>query len=183
MSSGIHRRSGRSSSSPGSLNPDAAIRHLALRVGAVLALAVLALLALAEFTELRGELAFARFYRMSELAERPLYTGDFARVVQNGSGEAELVMLFCRRNPDALSEVVVSCLFWSDSEELDPLLRLRLAEKAVGAAALAVRAAPSDYEHWLWLAHTQAALGLWDQAGLCLNRAQELAPPGEELEL
>ena len=61
------------------LELDAALRDLALRAGAVLALAVLALLALAESTELRGELAFARFYRMSELAERPLYTGDAVR--------------------------------------------------------------------------------------------------------
>lgn len=176
-------RHGRSSSSPGFLNPDTVIRHLALRVGAVAALAALAVLLLAELGELRGELAFARFLRMQQLAEKSSYPTDLAKAVRSASTEAELVMFFSQRNPDALWEVVVSSLRWSGREELDPLLRLRLGEKAVRAAALAVRAAPSDYEHWLWLAHTQAALGLWDQAGLCLNRAQELAPPGEELEL
>ncbi|GAH75522.1 unnamed protein product, partial [marine sediment metagenome] len=70
-----------------------------------------------------------------------------------------------------------------DSEELDPLLRLRLAEKAVRSAALAVRAAPSDYEPWLWLARTQASLGLWEQGERCLERAKELAPTGQRLEL
>jgi len=183
MSSGIHRRSRRSSSSPGSLNPDAAIRHLALRVGAVAALAALAVLLLAELGELRGELAFARFLRMKGLAERSRYQADLTRAVHSASAEAELVMFFSQRNPDALWEVVVSSLRWSGREELDPLLRLRLGEKAVRAAALAVRAAPSDYEPWLWLARAQAALGLWEQAQLCLKRAQALAPPGTALEL
>lgn len=147
------------------------------------ALAALVVLVLAEVTELRGELAFARFYRMKQLAEKSRYPADLTKAVQSASAEAELVMLFGGRNPDALWEVIVSCLRWSGREELDPLLRLRLAEKAMRAATLAVRAAPSDYEPWLWLARAQAALGLAEQAQLCLQRAQELAPPGMQLQL
>ena len=177
-----HHRSRRSSASALD-NPDAALRHLVIRAGAMAALVALAVLALAELSELRGELAFARFYRMKQLADKSSYPTDLTKAVRNASAEAELVMLFSKRNPDALWGIIVPCLRWSASEVLDPLLRLRLAEKATRAAALAVRAAPSDFEPWLWFARTQAALGLREHAQLCLKRAQELAPPRTKLEL
>jgi len=177
------RRSRRDPSSSRPLDPNVAIRRLLLRVGAVAVLAALVVLLLTEVTELRGELAFARFYRMEQLAEKSPYPTDFTKAVRSASAEAELVMFFSRRNPDALWEIVVSCLRWSGREELDPLFRLRLGEKAARAAVLAVRAAPSDYEPWLWLAHTQGALGLRKQAEVCLDRARTLAPPGTGLEL
>ena len=182
MISGRHRSS-RQSSSPRSLNPDDALRHFALRVGAVVTLAALVVLVLAEVTELRGELAFTRFHRMKQLAEKSRYPTSLTRAVRSASADAELVMFFSKRNPDALWEVVVTCLQWSGNEGLEPLVRLRLGEKAARAAVLAVRAAPSDYEPWFWLARTQAALGLWKQAEVCLGRAQALAPPGTRMEL
>ena len=104
-------------------------------------------------------------------------------MVRNASAEAELVMFLARGNVDALWEVAVTCLRWSADSDLDPLLRLRMGEVAVRAAVLAVHAAPADYEPWLWLARAQASLGLWEQGRLCLERAQQLAPPGMELEL
>jgi Flp pilus assembly protein TadD len=120
---------------------------------------------------------------MKRLAETSRYPTDLTRALHRASAEAELMMFFSQRNPDALWEVAVSSLRWSGREELDPLLRLRLAEKAARVAALAVHAAPSDFESWLWLARAQAALGLAEQARLCLTRAQALAPPGAALEL
>jgi cytochrome c-type biogenesis protein CcmH/NrfG len=72
---------------------------------------------------------------------------------------------------------------WSGNKELDPALCLRLGDTAVQAALLAVYAAPSDYERWVWLAYAQSVLGLKKQAEICLKRAQELAPPGKKLEL
>jgi tetratricopeptide (TPR) repeat protein len=143
----------------------------------------LTVLAFAQLTELRGELGFMRFCHLRQTAAKSRNPDEFAKAVPAASAEGELVMLFSKGNPDALLEISTSSLRWSGAEGLDPLLRLRLGEKAVRAAALAVRAAPSDYEPWLWLARTQAALGLWEQAQLCLERAQELAPPGEELQL
>ena len=140
-------------------------------------------LGLAELRELRGEFAFARFDHLRRLARTSRSVGDLTRAVENASAEAELVMLFAESNVDALEQVAVSSLWWSAEERLEPLLRLRLGEKAVRAAALAVRAAPSDYEPWLWLARTQASLGLWKQAERCLARAEELAPAGQRLEL
>ena len=92
-------------------------------------------------------------------------------------------MLFNRGSADALHTVSATCMLWSADEDLDPLLRLRLGEKGVTAAALAVRAAPSDYEPWLLLARAQASLGLWEQARKCLARAQELAPPGKAFQM
>ena len=159
------------------------VRCVLLRAGAVAVLGGLSVLGLTELTELRGELAFARFYSMEQLAEKSRTPDHLARTVRNASSEATLVILFASRNPEALWEIATSCLRWVGREELDPVLRLRLAEKAVQAAMLAVSAAPSDYDNWLWLACAHAVLGLWEQADICLNRARDLAPPGLELEL
>jgi tetratricopeptide (TPR) repeat protein len=147
---------------------------------------MLAALGFTELGEIRGELAFARFLRLKSLVEKMQASGDRSGLsgsVQGASAEAELVMLFSRANPDALRSVSVACMVWSAAGSLDPLLRLRLGETAVTAAALAVRAAPSDYEDWLLLARAEASLGLWEQAQLCLTRAQELAPPGKVLQI
>ena len=159
------------------------LRHLAVRAVASAALAAVVVLGVAELRELRGELAFARFYHLQRLAEKSRNPAELTRAVQGAFTEAESVMLFGRGNPDALWEVTVASIWWSTADDLDPLLRLRLGEQAVRAAMLAVRAAPSDYEPWLWLARAQASLGLWKQAQLCLRRAQDLAPPGKKLEL
>ena len=43
-------------------------------------------------------------------------------------------------------------LRWAARRELDPILPLILAEKAARAAALSVRAPPSDYLNWVQLA-------------------------------
>jgi hypothetical protein len=157
-----------------------------MRVGAVAGLAVLAAVSFAELRELRGELAFARFLRMRALAavaEQSSARSGLGAAVQDASAEAELVMLFARGNPDALHVVSTACRAWSADTALDPLLRLCLGEKAVTAASLAVRAAPSDYEEWLSLARAEATLGMWRQAQVCLARAQDLAPPGKVLQI
>jgi len=164
--------------SQGSLQP------LVVRACAVASLALLAALGLSVVRELRGELAFARLLRLRQLVTDAEASGDGTRVlraVQNSSAEAELVMLFARGNADALRTTAAACRTWSASKHLDPLLRLRLGEKAVTAAALAVRAAPSDYEPWLQLSRALASIGLWEQAQACLQRAQDLAPVGKLL--
>lgn len=181
MSPKKHYRSSRRSSRRQSDNSEGALRFLAVRAGAVVGLVVLIVLLIFEVSELRGELAFKRFYRLERLAEKSRDRDSLSRAVENASSEAELVMFFGKGNPDALWEITVSCLEWSGREELNPILRLRLAERAVGASALAVCAAPSDYEPWLWLARSQAVLGLASQAESALKRAQELAPPGTKL--
>ena len=158
-------------------------RHVARRVCALAALVGLTVLSVGELSELRGELAFARFWLAERMAGKSGRQAEFDRTVQGAFAEGELVMLFARANPDALWEVTGACGRWAGDDRLDPLFRLRLGEQAVRAAVLAVRAAPSDYEPWLSLARSQAAIGLWEQARRCLARAQDLAPPGMELRL
>ena len=164
-------------------SPDDTIRIPAIRIGAVIGLIVAAILAAAELTELRGELAFVRFLSFSKTANELQDSEALSRVVQETMVEADLIMTFSRRNPDALQEVTKNFLRWSLVKELDPSLRLRLAEMAVQAAMLAVCAAPSDFEPWHGLAQAHYALGLQKQANICLKRAQELAPPGMKLKI
>ena len=139
---------------------------------------MLAVLSLVEFGEFRGELAFARFRQVQKLADKTRGPTARAAVVRHASAEAELIMFLSRGNVDALWDVTAGCLQWTQDGDLDPLLRLRVGEVAHRAALLATVVAPSDYESWLWLARTHASLGLPTQSRLCLDRAQELAPPG-----
>ena len=125
------RRSRRSASQLTPEDAEAVLRHLTVRAIALAALAALVVLGLAELRELRGELAFARFYHLRRLAEKSHDPAELTRAVESASAEAELVMLFSGGNPDALWEVTVACLWWSTQEDLDPLLRLRLGEKAI----------------------------------------------------
>ena len=183
MTPKVKRKKRRSSSQRTPESAGGAVRHLLVRVGALAALALLAVVALAEFTELRGELAFARFYRLRRLAEKTRNPGELTAAVTHGSSEGNLVMLFGRGNADALWLVAGTSLHWAARQELDPVLRLALVEKAARAAALAVRAAPSDYLNWVQLARAFGSLGLAPQAELCLERAQDLAPPGGTVQL
>jgi len=166
--------------------PDGAgnpVRHLLVRLGALAALAMLAVAAFGELTELRGELAFVRFYRLRRIAEKTQTPAELSTVVTLGASEGNLVMQFSRGNADALWLVAGTSMRWAARQELDPKLTLILTEKAVRASALAVRAAPSDYLNWLQLARAFASIGLEPQADRCLERAQELAPPGEVVTL
>jgi len=183
MKSKKHYKNSRFSASSGPHNPEAGLRYFGVRAGALAALSALIVLAIFEVRELRGELAFRRFYRLEQAADKCRGRETFSRVVKRALSEGELVMLFGKRNPDALWEVSAASLRWSQEEKLHPVLRLRLAENAVSSAALAVQAAPSAYEFWFLLARAEASLGLAGQAEMALKRAQELAPPGRKLRL
>lgn len=159
------------------------VGHLVIRLAAVVCLTAVVLLGFGELGEMRGELAFARFHRLQRLAARPLSKGQLEITIENASAEADLVMLFSRRNPEALTSVSAACQTWVSRKELDHVLRLHLADKAVQTAALAVHAAPSDYYAWLRLASAQAGYGLWEGAQVSMARAQDLAPPGKRLRL
>jgi hypothetical protein len=174
---GSARRAEETSHSP------AARRRTVLRVGALASLALVASLTLVELGELRGALAFERFYRLSLLTPKLHDGGELEAAVRNGTGEGDLVMLLARRDPDALWTVSATCLTWAGREELDPVLRLNLADAAVGAGALAVQASPSNYENWLQLARAFRGVGLLDQANACLERAGRLAPRAMKVEL
>ncbi len=152
-----------------------------LRLAAAAALAGLGVLCLAQLDEFRGELAFARFMQLRRYAERTGRARERNAAVSRASSEAVQVMQDAHRNPRALREVAEACLGWSGGAGVEPGLRLRLAERAARAAALSVRAAPSDFVTWRQLARALFALGLTREAAAALDRAQELAPPGQEL--
>lgn len=151
-----------------------------MRLCALVALAAVAVLAGTQLGDLRGELAFARFHRLVRLAKESSGPEELGRTVAEASVEADLVMHFADGDADALWNVAVACLSWAGERQLDPILRLRMAQRAVRAAAMQVIAAPADCEAWVLLARAHAALGLEDQADACLKRAQELAPPGKK---
>jgi hypothetical protein len=136
-----------------------------------------------ELGALRGELAFRRFLRLGVLAQRVGETAALEATVRNGAAEGDLVMELARGDPEALWSVSATSIRWAGRPELDPLLRLNVADTSVSAAALAVRAAPSNYENWLQLARAFRGIGLGQQARDCLARARAFAPRGLEVEL
>ena len=157
-----------------------------LRTAALLLLAALVPLSAAELSELRGELAFTRFWRLHRMLramEEVPDPGSSTALARTAATEADLVMRFARGNPEALRLLSVACLQWAGGQAGTPLIRLQMAERGVSASALAVVAAPSDYELWLGLARACASLGMWGQADTFLTRARELAPPGRALTL
>ena len=156
------------------------LRRLLYKAVAAVGLLVLAWLALAEWSELRGELAFARFLHFQSLAQECVNREERAGALEQALAETEVIMTCCQRNPDALQEVAKRSLRWLREKDMDPVLCLRMAETAVQAAALSVRAAPSDFEPWLWLARAYAALGLDGQSRVLMNRAEELVLTGKE---
>ena len=156
---------------------------VAVRALAVASLCALIIFALAGSSGVWGELAFARFLHLRQLARQPLEPTAAAKVVSDASVEADEVLDLGRRSPDALCDVSAACLRWSASDAVDPVLRLQLGEKATAAAILAVQAVPSDYRAWHRLARAVAAMGLDTEAELCRARAQVLAPPGTTLPL
>jgi len=151
-------------------------RVLAVRVAALASLALVLSLATVELRDLRGELAFARLYRLSLLTDRLRDGAQLEAAVRNGSADSDLVLALADRNPDALWTVSATSLQWAGRPELNPILRLNLADRAVGAAVLAVRSAPSNYENWVQLARAFRGVGLAEQAASCLERARRLAP-------
>ncbi len=170
----------------GSRVADGSGRDAARRLAALVALALLAAAMLGEGSALRGATAFARFLRLKRAARAADEAGNVEALeaaLRAASTEAGLVMRFSRDDADALLTLSMTWAFRSAQPELDPMLRLRLGEKAVAAAALAVRAAPCDYLPWYWLARTQAAIGLTGKAQAALDRARRLAPPGMELKI
>ena len=177
----INRSQGRQSQPDGWDGASPKVPPVLVRLGAIAALAALAVMSLAEFQELRGETAFARLCRFRQVWEKANSAAVAESAVASVSREADWVMLFGRGNPDALRELAVMCRECFQNAGLDPKVRLRMGEKSVAAALLAVRAAPSDYETWLLLACAQASLGLRGQSALCLRRARELGPPGMTL--
>jgi len=148
-----------------------------VKLVAAFSLVVLVTMTINGLDELRGALAYARFDMARRMASGTESERRQECVLQRASEEAKVVMSCGSLKAQELWEISRACHRWSEEEDLqDSLLRLAWAEEAVRAAALAARAAPSDYTNWLQLARTLAALGLKCSAEKCRERARQLAP-------
>ncbi|NLW50995.1 MAG: O-antigen ligase family protein [Candidatus Brocadiaceae bacterium] len=154
-----------------------------LRLGSVVVLVGLVVLMMLQIDELRGELAFARLWHLSSMVEKVEDRSTAEAIVRHGIAEAGLVERFAPTSADALWDVSLTSGQWAARDDLDGLLRLRLAELSVRSAAMAVRAAPTDYEGWYFLAGAFHAFGLPEPAALAMERSRRLAPPGMEVGL
>jgi len=153
-----------------------------VRVFCSIALVLLLLITLVELRQLRGEFAFARFVQWCRIAEKSTTIGNRQYAIEEAGSEADLTLQSGPNNPDALLEVMVRSLRYAADRNLPPEQRIRLSEQAKEAGLLAVHAAPSDYEYWLWLAHAQRVAGEPLHAKISLGRANDLAPPGMNAE-
>jgi len=130
---------------------------------------------------LRGELAFSRFIYMHKLAEKTRIQADSARIFLQAALESDEVIQLANDNPDALRETTAFLFDMMIDRRLPDEVRLQFRNKAVISAAAAVKAAPSDYLSWLWLARVKAGTGMWSESESCLERARSLVIPGHKL--
>ncbi len=159
--------------------PDSPAGRVLYRLVAIAMAAVVAVSLLVNARALRGELALARlFYWQKAEAKSPPPAA--AQALTMALTEAETIRAAGNRNADGLTDAAALFLNWGLREDLDRRLRIRLAETSVVLAWDAVRAAPSDYTAWLWLARGLMAFSQVDAADTALERARTLAShPGE----
>lgn len=153
-----------------------------VRFVALVALAGLLWMSAYQIRELVGELAFARLVHWQRVAETAPHFDTRLEAVEESSAEAATMAEMSLLNPDAQLEVILASLRNAAEWELPPELRIRLAAQAETAGLLAVRAAPSDYEYWLWLSRALRVNGKPLPARIAMGRARDLAPPGLRIE-
>ncbi len=158
----LPRRSGRPAPAHG---PDPASGSRTVRIAATAGAVLVTLLTLATLAPMSGELAFARFLQWQKIAGRTQEFHYRSAAIEEGCAEADRIIQRSFGNADALIEVTVNSLWQATDRKLEPALRIRLSRQAGAAAMKAVQTAPTDYECWLWL-----------------GRAQDIAPPGMEIE-
>ena len=154
----------------------------AVRILAAGGIVLVSLLTLATLAEMGSELAFARFIQWQTIAGRTQEFQYRSAAIDATCEEADRIIRTSYGNADALIEITVNSLWQAADRQLAPALRVRLSEQATAAAVRAAQAAPADYECWLWLGRAELVRGKQATARLCFGRAQDLAPPGMELE-
>lgn len=134
-------------------------------------------------SEHRGEFAYARFLQLSELAREAAEPAVLVRALEGMRTEAALIRQSTGMNPDVLSEIAEAYLAGAMDTRAPRDLRSALAAGALEATLQAVRAAPTDYQPWLWLARAQMARGEWDAAEASLTRARLLVRQPEQVRM
>ncbi len=168
---------------PSGPGPAGRTRRALVRLAALGGIAVLAALGAVAAGDMLDDLAFARFRSMARLAGAPVAPAVRSRAVAAAAEEMALLTASGADNSDALWTMAATSREWVGADDLDPILRLRIADQAVGVAALSALEAPSNYRVWLCLARTQAAVGRWAAARASLETAGAFAPRGMEVAL
>lgn len=147
------------------------------------ALIAIAIAAVNTAGRISGALAYTRFGQYVTATRPDTPQAQLApEAASMAFDETASILRAYHGDAQAMSEVGYHCLRWSSSDEISPLLRIRLAERAFEASLLATAAAPSDYLPWLWLSHSAAAMGLPQISDQALDRCNTLAPPGVRFE-
>ena len=133
--------------------------------------------------ELRGELAYARFRRLRDVAGEDVSASKLREVVSTAPAESLLVTHLSRQSTDELADMGGAFLSWGVDRRLDRRLRAECMARALSGAERAVARAPSDYLCWLWLARAKMALSAWDEAEICLARARQLCTHPEQVKM
>jgi hypothetical protein len=159
------------------------MRSVFPRLLALLLVALLGVLLLAEVRDLRSELAYSRFLYLRSVAERTTDVAALRRVVTAACNEVDLAVTIGNPGADELADMSRMLLQWVGDDRLDRDFRTGLLGKSLDQAQRAVIHAPSNYLCWLWLGRASAGLGAWDAAERCLMRARELVLHGRDVRM
>ncbi|MGD9872963.1 MAG: O-antigen ligase family protein [Kiritimatiellia bacterium] len=146
------------------------------RILTVLGMLFLSVISLMQAGELRGELAAARHRQWGQCALLSRNAEQRLQCIGEAVREGEAVLLSGQGNPEQMLGIAMRSIKWLRDTRLDAKVRIGLADQALLLTASAVRAAPTDYEYWLWLARAAFIGNQPRAAAACLERARQLAP-------
>jgi len=143
---------------------------------AVLGILLIALISLTQVRELKGELAAARHHQWGRCALKSKGVKQRQLCIREAVYEGQLIAAHGAGSPDQALKIAIRNIKWLRDTRLDPEVRIELADQALLLTALAVQAAPTDFEYWLWLARACFIGNRPQAASVCLKRARQLAP-------
>lgn len=153
------------------------------RIFAALGILFMAGITLTQINELRGELAAARHRQWGQAALLSKNPDQKLQCIAEAVREGETVLAYGRGNPDQALRIAMRNIKWLRDTRLAPEVRIALADQALMLTALAVQAAPTDYEYWLWLGRAAFIGNQPRAAAACLERARQLAPANQPVYL
>ncbi|MDA0991371.1 MAG: O-antigen ligase family protein [Verrucomicrobia bacterium] len=159
------------------------LSRLAAWGGTTLALMAVTGLLVMILSNLRGELALARFRYAEQVANRTTSEIDHLAAASAALGESPLAIRLAGDNADGMTSISAALLRFSHDPMIDRPTQLRMLEQASAAAIRAAASAPSDYLSWLWLARIHASLGDWDTASASLRRARRLTAHPQDVRM
>lgn len=149
-----------------------------LRIAACLALVAVVMAWSGSAIGFQEALAFKRLEHLDRMSQKTDDPAMIEALVASARAEAQLCMGVGGRSPELLIEVMATHFRWAMDRRLSPATRRLLEEDTLRMASLPVRAAPTDFSGWLWLARGQAMAGRWSAVDRCMERAAELRPRG-----